>query len=185
MLIESNLLTLNPEFSFSAQTSLVDLGGLSRGPKYILSSSGFQYVLMDTPSQVHIILNSYLEYIQRINAALAVDLIKIIFNLAISEEGRSYKLRNSNLHITAILKQDFEQLGLVEFSQSDDSKFYITKYMQSFLHTQVGTNFTASEGSHSRQADGEDAFGLPINQISSSTDKFIIVETNFRVFAYT
>lgn len=163
-----------------------DISSSSKGPKYILSSSGFQYVLMDTPSQVHIILSSYLEYIQRINSALAVDLIKVIFNLAISEDCRSYKLRNCSGHIAAILKQDFEQLGLVEFSQTDDSKFYITKYMQSFLHSHVGSNFGgASEGQQVKQAEGEDAQGLPINTISSSSDKFIIVETNFRVFAYT
>jgi hypothetical protein len=33
-------------------------------PKYDLTSTGFHYVLLDTPTQVHIILRKYIEYIQ-------------------------------------------------------------------------------------------------------------------------
>ena len=57
-------------------------------------------------------------------------------------------------------------MGLVEFSVEKD-KFFITKLMQSFLLTQIGV-----------QAQDEEVQ-------EGSNDKFIIVETNFRVFAYT
>jgi hypothetical protein len=33
-------------------------------PKYDLTSTGFHYVLLDTPTQVHIILRKYIEFIQ-------------------------------------------------------------------------------------------------------------------------
>ena len=53
-------------------------------------------------------------------------------------------------------------MGLVEFSVEKD-KFFITKLMQSFLLTQIGV-----------QAQDEEVQEGP-------NDKFIIVETNFRV----
>lgn len=87
--------------------------------------------------------------------------------------------------ISSILGKDFELMGLIEFrkvrakksltndkskSMNDDgdesaaTTFYITKLMQSFLLTQSGNT-----GQIQKQ----------------DKDKFIIVETNFRIFAYT
>ena len=59
-------------------------------------------------------------------------------------------------------------MGLVEYSPNDPDKFYITKFMQSFLLTNIGNFFNNQE-----------------DQEFQSQEKFIIVETNFRVFAYT
>lgn len=65
-----------------------------------------------------------------------VELIKVILNFALSEDNKTYKLRSNVSNIIRIIKEDFEQLGLVEFTNVDPSKFYITKYMKSFLLTQ-------------------------------------------------
>lgn len=148
MLIHSGFITENSEIKQRAQQYnthgsqiLMDLHkqnlGLdgSLGPKYFLTNVGFHYVLLDTPTQVHMILRKYIEYVQSTCPEITVDLIKLIFNLALSEFNQAYKLRSNNSEIQRIISLDFEQLGLVEFTIGDPEKFYITKFMQSFLLT--------------------------------------------------
>ena len=91
---------------------------------------------------------------------MAVELIKLIFNLALSDYDQAYKLRSSHDGIIKIVRETFEQMGLVEFTSYDKDKFYVTKLMQSFL-------LAPSENGLKHAA------------------KFIVLETNFRVFAYT
>ena len=52
-----------------------------------------------------------------------VDLLKLIFNLALSMFNQAYKLRSAGLSQAAgkiiketVIKEDFERMGLVEFS---------------------------------------------------------------------
>lgn len=80
-----------------------------------------------------------------------------------------------------IVRHDFEQLGLVEFTQSDPDKFFITKFMQSFLLTQIGSGLKQLGGEAEKESQ---EVMLPENSLSTN-EKFIIVETNFRVYAYT
>jgi len=35
----------------------------SLGPKFFLTNVGFHYVLLDTPSQVHVVLKKFIEYV--------------------------------------------------------------------------------------------------------------------------
>jgi len=58
---------------------------VSNGPKYSLTNVGFTYVLLDTPTQVHTVLRKYVEYIEATVPDITVELIKLIFNLALSE----------------------------------------------------------------------------------------------------
>lgn len=138
-------------------------------------------MLLDTPTQVHLVLRKFIEYIQskesQENPNITVDLIKLIFNLALSEFNQAYKLHtNVSEVVKKIVTQNFEQMGLIEFTQEDRSKFYITKHMQSFLLTQTG-NVGAQEGVNSEL--------MRPKQDGPSNEKFIIVETNFRVYART
>ena len=61
---------------------------------------------------------------------ITVELIKLIFNLALSEFNQAYKLHTTARGtIRQIVRQNFEQMGLIEFTLQDPDKFYITKYM--------------------------------------------------------
>ena len=82
-------------------------------------------------------LRKYIEQVLVKNEKIAVELITLIFNLALSEYEQTYKLRTKNSEIKRIVNEDFAQMGLVEFTIEKD-KFYITKLMQSFLLTQIG-----------------------------------------------
>jgi hypothetical protein len=109
-----------------------------------LTDDGFKFVLLDTPTQVHIILKKFIE---QQPPTIIVELIKLIFNLALAQYEATYKLKTKTQEIINIVKQDFDQMGLVEFveyEQTGKSKkeyeyFYITKLMQSFLLTQIGS----------------------------------------------
>jgi hypothetical protein len=97
--------------------------------KYNLTDDGFRYVLLDTPTQVHLILRKYIEQVQQKNEKVVVELIKLIFNLALAEYEQTYKLRTKNDVVRRILTEDFEKMGLVEFTIQEKDKFYITKLM--------------------------------------------------------
>ncbi|CDW73476.1 tfiih and nucleotide excision repair factor 3 complexes subunit [Stylonychia lemnae] len=137
--------------------------------QYQLTVNGFQYILMDTPSQVQNILLNYIQTAQ--------------------QSGRDvyYKLREKRENILQILS-DFKEIGLIGTSSKGSQnlpplgmsigrkqKFFITSLLQSFLQSQTGQNLKIVEQSTS----------LVDQQKQQILDKFIIVETNFKVFAYT
>ena len=51
----NNTNQMNKKFMFHIDTS--------KGPKYNLTNQGFHFVLLDTPSQVHLILLKFIEHI--------------------------------------------------------------------------------------------------------------------------
>ena len=152
-----------------------------------LTSEGFHFVLQDTPTQVHMILRKYIEFmLKEYNTSeLKIELIKLILNLALSEWNKVYKLKTFEDNDKQLqrdvqkamdqVKDDFESMGLFEYIDDHKEKFYITKLMQSFLLTSVG-NLQSSEINASNFS----------SSITNSDDqRFIIVENNFHVFAYT
>lgn len=64
-------------------------------PLFNLTNEGFHFVLQDTPTQVHKILQKYIIFIQNDfkDDNVTVELIKLIFNLALSEFKRPYSLK--------------------------------------------------------------------------------------------
>ena len=110
---------------------------------------------------------------------LKIELIKLILNLALSEWNQVYKLRTVEekdvQRAMDQVKQDFEQMGLFEYINEQKEKFYITKLMQSFLLTSVGN----------LQSHEINANALTTSLANSDDQRFIIVENNFNVFAYT
>lgn len=74
----------------------------------MLADIGFQFVLLDAPSQVHIILTNFVEFVYNQDPPLAVELTKLIFNLALSDFDQAYKLRSNNEMIISIVRESFE-----------------------------------------------------------------------------
>ena len=75
--------------------------------RFNLTDDGFRYVLLDTPTQVHIVLRKYIEQVMLKNDRIAVELITLIFNLALSEYEQTYKLRTKSSEIKRIVNEDF------------------------------------------------------------------------------
>lgn len=116
MLIWSDLIRENREVARKLNEGTLNLNDSNLQPRYNLSSTGFHYVLLDTPTQVHSILQNYIKFIherekrdrekrekefvtEASGADITVELIKIILNFALSEPEKAYKLRSNNEHI--------------------------------------------------------------------------------------
>lgn len=70
-------------------------------------------MLLDTPTQVHIVLKKYVKYIEKTSQVQIEKLITLIFNLALTQYESTYKLRTKDQEINEIVKEDFEQMGLI------------------------------------------------------------------------
>ena len=96
-----------------------------------LTSDGFHFVLLDMPTQVHMILRKYIEYMLSTAGdcqELKIELIKLILNLALSEWNQVYKLRVTTPQMQRV-KDDFEAMGLFDYIDDQRDKFYITRLL--------------------------------------------------------
>lgn len=111
MLVWSDLVRENAEVARKISDGTLNLKDKNVPQRYNLSSTGFHYVLLDTPTQVHSILQNYIKFIHEKEKRekerrekefvtstqdITVELIKIILNFALSEGDKAYKLRSSS-----------------------------------------------------------------------------------------
>ena len=63
-----------------------------------LTANGFSFILLDTSSQVHQILLAYLKRLKKQvqSKANLIHLLKLIFNLALTETGVWYKIQKDS-----------------------------------------------------------------------------------------
>ena len=170
LLKSANLIEADPEFYLQGNQIFSQI--LPAKKQFILTSEGFNFVLLDTPQQVHMILKKLVELVFSKYRQSIVEVLQLVFNLLLAKFNQTYKIRRSKESQDAheaqsLVKTIIEAVGLVDFE--DKERFRITKLMQAFLLTQKGI-------------EGE---GLQMFKDAKKDDKFIIVETNFRVWAYT
>lgn len=98
-----------------------------------------------------------------------MQVLQLIFNLTLAESGQWFKLKTDSELIRATLV-DLHHLGLITMKRVSDpsSKFCVNTLLKTFL------NATGNE------ADGANDMLDPVQK-----QKFIIVESNFKVYAYT
>ena len=111
LLLQAGFIMENPEYrgyvNHGSQTMVILNQQIQQSnvPKYTLTNDGFHYVLLDTPTQVHIVLRKFIE---QSDPSTTVDLIKLIFNLTLSKFNQVYKLRHKTEEITRIVQENFE-----------------------------------------------------------------------------
>ncbi|KAI9221930.1 transcription factor Tfb2-domain-containing protein [Blastocladiella britannica] len=136
--------------------------GLMHADSVTITQHGFQFLLQDVNHQVWSILLQYhktrCELLQDITS---VDLFGFLFLLSSMELGTPYSSENFT-HLQAGILEDMWRLGLVYRRNSKSKRFYPTR---------LATTLTSGKAAISRAA-GE-------------SDGYIIVETNFRLYAYT
>ncbi|EMG48558.1 TFB2 General transcription and DNA repair factor IIH subunit TFB2 [Candida maltosa Xu316] len=151
--------------------SLLKLGGLMEGSgnKLRITNSGFQFLLQDVNAQIWTLLLQYLNLTQELNMD-PVDVLNFIFVLGSLELGKSYSV--STLSETQVsMLADLKDYGLV-YQRSDTSgRFYPTR-----LATTL-TSDSAALKTPSMVMDEEE------QQVV--TKESIIIETNFKLYAYT
>ncbi|ANB12712.1 TFIIH/NER complex subunit TFB2 [Sugiyamaella lignohabitans] len=154
-----------------------------------ISSGGFQFLLQSVNAQIWTLLLQYLNMASNLQMD-PVDVLNFIFMLGSLELGKDYSL--SALSDTQIkMLEDLRDFGLVYQRKSSSRRFYPTR---------LATTLTSSDASALRSASSSmdaainEAGTPPVTTTSSSKSLitnnpgdsgFIILETNFRLYAYT
>jgi transcription initiation factor TFIIH subunit 4 len=130
-----------------------------------ITHSGFQFLLMDRVSQVWTFAIHFVEYFQKEYGSdeqdVLIEVLQLFFYLASCSIGTSYALSDltkyQSLALTGLC--DF---GLVYMRKSSSSSYYPTRF-STFLLSKFSSQ----------------------NIIQHSESSFLVVETNYRIYAYT
>ena len=125
----------------------------------LITQSGFQFLLMDTPSQVWCFMLQYLSTAANRNMEL-VETLSFLFQLSFSSVGKDYSTEGMSEQQLTFL-QHLREFGLIYQRKRKSQRFYPT---QLAVHLASGFSKMSTE---------------------VQTDGFLIVETNHRIYAYT
>ncbi|XP_039537183.1 general transcription factor IIH subunit 4 [Pimephales promelas] len=136
-----------------------------------ITSAGFQFLLLDTPSQLWYFTLQYLKTAQSRGMDL-VEILSFLFQLSFSTLGRDYSVEGMSESLLTFL-QHLREFGLVFQRKRKSRRYYPTR-----LAITLSAGVTSSPASGSAcSAQG----AIP----GTGDTGFIIVETNYRVYAYT
>ncbi|XP_039977612.1 general transcription factor IIH subunit 4 isoform X3 [Xiphias gladius] len=156
---------LNPVFKENLRIAL--LGGEAGEAPYI-TSSGFQFLLLDTSSQLWYFTLQYLKTAQSRGMDL-VEILSFLFQLSFSTLGRDYSVEGMSESLLTFL-QHLREFGLVFQRKRKSRRYYPTRLA---ITLAAGVNTSCSSSSNSASTPGTGDAG------------FIVVETNYRIYAYT
>ncbi|XP_028775560.1 general transcription and DNA repair factor IIH subunit TFB2 isoform X2 [Neltuma alba] len=123
-----------------------------------LTESGFQFLLMDTNAQLWYIIREYISNSEA-RGVDAAELISFLLELSFHVIGEAYNINTLTDFQRNIIK-DLADLGLVKLQQGRKESW--------FIPTKLATNLSVSLADSSSRKQG-----------------FVVVETNFRVYAYS
>ncbi|KAL5708948.1 RNA polymerase II transcription factor B 52 kDa subunit [Ranunculus cassubicifolius] len=123
-----------------------------------LTVNGFQFLLMDTNAQLWYIIREYISNSEDRGVDLA-DLISFLLELSYHVTGEAYNTNTLTEFQRNIIK-DLADLGLIKLQQGRNERW--------FIPTKLVTNLSVS-----------------LSDSSSRKEGFVVVETNFRTYAYS
>lgn len=127
-----------------------------------ITSAGFQFLLLDTASQLWYFMLQYLQTAESRGMDL-VEILSFLFQLSFSTLGKDYSVEGMSDSLLTFL-QHLREFGLVFQRKRKSRRYYPTR-----LAINLASGVTST--------------------VSTSADNpnqgFIVVETNYRVYAYT
>ncbi|KAE8213785.1 hypothetical protein CF327_g2735 [Tilletia walkeri] len=153
-----------------------------------ITAKGFNFLLHDTNAQLWQLLLAYLSLTEKRNMDL-VDVLAFLFMLGSLQLGRDY----STQELTDTQQQmldDFRDYGLVYQRKASSRRFYPTRLATTLTSDAPALHATSrnTNSDPSMSADGADAqAALDDAQRDAEAEPrgFIILETNYRLYAYT
>lgn len=124
----------------------------------VITRDGFQFLLLDTPAQVWYFMLQYLDTVRTRGLDLA-QCLAFLFQLSFSILGKDYSTDGLSEGLLTFL-QHLREFGLVYQRKRKGGKFYPTR---------LALNMTRQKGKSEL----------------SNHEGFVIVESNYRVYAYT
>uniref|UniRef100_A0A672MWU3 General transcription factor IIH subunit 4 n=1 Tax=Sinocyclocheilus grahami TaxID=75366 RepID=A0A672MWU3_SINGR len=136
-----------------------------------ITSAGFQFLLLDTASQLWYFTLQYLKTAQSRGMDL-VEILSFLFQLSFSTLGRDYSVEGMSESLLTFL-QHLREFGLVFQRKRKSRRYYPTRLA-----------ITLAAGVTVNPASGTASTALGATSGTGDTG-FIVVETNYRVYAYT
>ncbi|XP_033929465.1 general transcription factor IIH subunit 4 isoform X1 [Melopsittacus undulatus] len=124
-----------------------------------ITSAGFQFLLLDTPAQLWYFILQYLRGAEARGMDL-VEILSFLFQLSFSTLGKDYSVEGMSESLLNFL-QHLREFGLVFQRKRKSRRFYPTRLAIALASGPSGT------------------------PPESSARGFILVETNYRIYAYT
>ncbi|KAN0064539.1 RNA polymerase II transcription factor B 52 kDa subunit [Thecaphora frezii] len=146
------------------RSNLMQKGGNTGSGRLRITSRGFQFLLEDVNTQLWHLLLQYLDMAEERNMDL-VEVLAFLFMLGSLELGRDYsteELPDTQLHML----EDFRDYGLVYQRKASSRRFYPTR-LATTLTSNAATPLLGSNGTEQEERG------------------YIILETNYRLYAYT
>ncbi|KAI9784877.1 MAG: RNA polymerase II transcription factor B 52 kDa subunit [Candelina submexicana] len=139
------------------------------GSKAEITKKGFSFLLQEVNAQVWALLVIYLETADNLNMD-PVEVLSFLFMLGSLELGQDYSTRTLTSTQTQML-DDLSDYGIVYRRSQSSTRFYPTR-LATTLTSDAGALRSVSAGFDSalRSGDGKG---------------FIVIETNYRIYAYT
>lgn len=137
-----------------------------------ITKDGFGFVLQDVNTQVWHILILYVQSAEAIGMD-SVEVLSFLFLLSSLELGQSYEKR----HLTSVQMRtlaDLSDFGIVYQETPEAARFYPTR---------LATTLTSDSSALNNPVTG--SLTGPTGESGSSGSGFIIIETNYRLYAYT
>ncbi|MCJ1256570.1 RNA polymerase II transcription factor B 52 kDa subunit [Lignoscripta atroalba] len=151
--------------------ALLQFGELvvARGKKVEITQAGFAFILQEVNAQVWTLLVYYLDNAEKLRMD-PVDVLSFLFMLGSLELGQDYS--KATLTPTQLqMLEDLGDFGIIYQSSPSSSRFYPTR---------LATTLTSDAGALRSVSAGFD------NALRSADGKgFIVIETNYRIYAYT
>lgn len=153
--------------------SLVSSAGLidDRPRDRSLTGGGFRFLLMDTNSQLWVLLREYIRSAEQVSAAQLSSVLSFLMQLGFRQVGRPYPLAGLGA-LEQRIAAHMAQLGLLYTFKAEGGTYFCPTALASTL---CGGGAAA-------------AAALSPTGVSSSSGGgggYVIVETNFRIYAYT
>ncbi|KAF3030860.1 RNA polymerase II transcription factor B 52 kDa subunit [Penicillium rubens] len=143
-----------------------------RGNRVDITKDGFGFVLQDVNTQVWHILILYVESAEAIGMD-SVEVLSFLFLLSSLELGSSYDKSHMTPNQLRTL-MDLADFGIVYQEHADATRFYPTR---------LATTLTSDSSALSNPVTG--SLTGPAGPSGGSGSGFIIIETNYRLYAYT
>lgn len=129
----------------------------------VITRQGFQFLLLDTQAQVWHFMLQYLDTCEQRNLELA-ECLSMLFQLSFSTLGKDYSSEGLSAGLLTFL-QHLREFGLVYQRKRKEGRFYPTR---------LALNITC-----------KDVTPLVLDENVAQEKGYIVVETNYRVYAYT
>lgn len=144
-----------------------------------ITNEGFQFLLQDVNAQLWALLLQYLRMAETLQMD-PVDVLNFIFMLGSLELGKDYSL--STLNETQVnMVSDLRDYGLIYQRKSTSRRFYPTR-LATTLTSDASTLRTASAAMNKAIERAKDRSTSNVSFENAGT---IIIETNFKLYAYT